>query len=281
MLPAEEEEASPETFDGDIPIELVRYFTGGGNMRNDLPADFPAIEIPQGLRLAGANDLGGGRQVVVFSTSLGEREAQEALIEVFLAREGWQEWENSYIVPPGIFVPPSNQASANRTGYASRELCHDQLGLLRFQFLPENGTLSVSRTPVDRRPAASYCERQREREQRANFRSRDTGPLASILPQLALPEGGLSRGGSGGNEERRADALLINPAYSLAELALHFAPQFEAQGWRLDAEGDGELSIGQSWVREMPGDRSALAFLNLVEHAQGTFEILFRARLAR
>lgn len=279
MLGAAEQESDPAIFEDSIPIELVRYFAGGEIMYDSLPPGFPPFAVPQGLRVAGGHDFGEGRQTVVLASALSPPEAREALREAFLAEEGWQELENPPIGLPGIFVPREEPSSGSGIrGFASRELCHDEFGMLRFRSWGIEGMVGLSRSPMDPSRRGATCEEQRER--RTRFGALQENPLSGLLPELEPPEGEFFPGGrGGGGDETRASASFRNPAYSPGQLAAHFASQLEEQGWRMDARWDGELSAGHSWLREAPGEGSAVAFFNVVERGEGEFELSFRAAL--
>lgn len=98
------------------------------------------------------------------------------------------------------------------------------------------------------------------------------------MPILALPEDARdsrsSGGGSGGREANRtAD---VSTELTNQELADHFAPQVQAQGWVLDSSWYGELASGTVWWSRPNGTTNLTGMLEVISMGDSNYRTSFR-----
>src|SRR5690606_31821685 len=72
-------------FETSVPVDVVRYLSGGGVAYRDLPESFPPFVMPEGMLLIGAQDSD-LRQLVLLRTSRGGVESQNAMIAALQAQ---------------------------------------------------------------------------------------------------------------------------------------------------------------------------------------------------
>ena len=280
--PAPVETARPavQPFSGPVAVELVRWFAGGGNFYDSLPAEFPPVVLPDAFQVLGSQVTDRGEQLILDSP-LAAEEAREALAQVFRAQPGWIQMEPAPARRPELFVPA--QPPAGDSGLAMLEFCHDEHGSVYIQadYLGED-LVSLSRSRITDPAPGPWCERQ----QAARLRPGGFGPpsrFADWQPSLRLPEGETLDRGGGSDPEELGSSLLFRPAAEMApaELVRHFDRQMDDQGWEREADWDGDLSAGAVWRRSPAGGPSLSAHLNLLESAEAAFEIRFGMREAR
>jgi hypothetical protein len=251
--------------EGDIGIEFARYYIGGGNLYRDLPDDFPAFTMPDGLQLLGS--LGQGtRQALVFTTDLSRGQAQEALAGAFTDQAGWVTLQPVASTPPTGFVAAGTAAA---TRLAPVDLCHDTHGMLHItaNYLDEVVYLNRS---IPARGSAADCARQVE--QRRSFGAGRGAGIGPYLPVLEVPAGAVQAPNPLSNDGSSYDAVergVLLSATTLAPAALenHFADQLRALGWEQDARWAGNLSTGSSWLLAPADAERLVGLLNIVAMA--------------
>ena len=98
-------------FSGNIPPELLGYFSADLPIYSDLVDDFTAFTLPDGITIMGSQDSGAD-QSVLMRTLLGGAEFLDALVAEFTSR-GWLElplgnnWDWGFIIfaRPGQLIP--------------------------------------------------------------------------------------------------------------------------------------------------------------------------------
>ena len=255
-----------------VPADLARYLAGGGRMTPELPADFPALTLPEGLSVMGAFDQG-RRQLVLLRSLTSGIEAQQAIVADLVAR-GWIDMTDTRDRAYGFIVPAVNPVPAS--------LCHDELGNL--QVRGEDGVenrVYLTRTGDARGPDELSCEEMLaarlagrppfpRRELDSNpFRFLPTLASPSLEPDpgqvpLNQPDLGIRgvpfdvlgssiarvRLGTATGMSHESELLAYAPDYSPAELDEHYAAQLREQGWTRDSGWGGEDQAISNWVRE-------------------------------
>ena len=283
-----------------VPADLARYFAGGGRMTPELPADFPALTLPEGLSVMGAFERD-RRQLVLLRSLPSGIAAQQAIVEDLVAR-GWVDMTDTRDRAYGFIVPAVNPVPAS--------LCHDELGNL--QVSGEDGVenrVYLTRTGDARGPDELGCAEllAARLEGRPPFprREPDTNPFR-FLPTLAPP--GLERpaeeqplntpvigirgvppnapGAPYGVMRSRlsfrdassfeSEMLAYAPDYNPGELDEHYAAQLREQGWTRDSGWGGEAQAISNWVREPDEGLRLLLSLRILPREADRFAVQIR-----
>ena len=266
-------------YEGDLPIELARYFTGGGFWYSDLPDGLPSFTLPAGVQVMGSLDQGQRKQVIL-TTSMESAMAQEALIEAFLTEDGWvkEPTLSEETLQPRGFVS-EGQAPATPTSLPLR-LCHDRHGSVQIDSRFAANVIYMSFGGAPRRGTPS-CLQSRQFEQR--IMARNTSTLSKYMPVIELPAGSGTRGNrplndSNGTSENEIETgvRLSAEDQSLRGLNRNFSRQMRRQGWKRDEQWAGDLSAGSSWTLQTDDDRELSALLSLVHVTETDYVLRLR-----
>ena len=257
--------------DPDVLTGLLAYgFRPGGEITDELPAQFSTIRLPEAFHYIGTA-TSETYVSTAFRTELTPQDAESAMVGV-LRPAGWQ--------------PMPRRRGDRRTGFQpAREsspggarLCHSDGTVLSILARNEDrGTFvnvfrnTAGRTDCNREPAADGSIRW--------------GFTAELMPDLELPRGSKSRsmGGGGIIQSAGDDAdthARVTTTQAPEELLLHFSDQLIEQGWLADATWAGEVSQGSTWSLMRADLPPVVGNLQLVTHAKGDYFVSF-AILAR
>lgn len=112
-------------------------------------------------------------------------------------------------------------------------------------------------------------------------------PMASMgirnanLPQFSFPDTArLSSdpslgGGAGANGLVSTTTTRITSPDTAASLARHLARQMTEQGWRSDAEWNGEVSVGSTWLSTNADGQPLWGTLEILSRGEGAYDVGF------
>ena len=269
-------------YERDLPIELARYFTGGGYWYSDLPDDFPPFVLPADMQVMGSLDQTQRKQVIL-TTTLERDAALEALANAFREQDGWIRAP----VPPVAALKPRGFVERERLNNPSTtvrpiRLCNDNYGVVQIDsiFAPDTVYMSfMSSGSGGPRTNRSSCAQGRAIEQQM------VAPPTNVVwlntPALGLPEGTTILGnnrplnidGPTPENEFQTSVRLNAARQSLTTLNRNFARQMRKQGWKRDKQWTGDLSAGSSWTLQTDDDRELSALINIVHVAETDYEL--------
>ena len=271
-------------YEGDLPIELARYFTGGGYWYSDLPDDFPPFVLPAGMQVMGSLDQTQRKQVIL-TTTLERDTALEALANAFREQDGW------------IRAPVPAAAAFKPRGFVEQErldnppttvrpirLCNDNYGGIQIDsiFSPDTVYMSFMSSGSGRpRTNRSSCAQGRAIEQQMVAPS--TNFVWLNTPALALPKGTTILGnrllitdGPTPENEFQTSVRLNAARQSLTTLNRNFARQMRRQGWKRDKQWTGDISAGSNWTMKTDDDQQLSAFISIVRVAENDYDLDMR-----
>jgi hypothetical protein len=279
-------------FTDSVPLKLAQTllrspFGGQTHLYEDLPDNFPQLNLPTEFTLLGSVDQG-ITQTVVFELPEGFTDAQ-SIMERTLEDAGWK-------------ALPAFTSGNRNTGFVSAQqptlpsrYCHDDAtGSMNVSEASQDGTtlllLSRQLTGALMGRMNPSCAEQIEQGQfsQGGFTARGIGPdsvVSSYLPRLEMPEPSnqalspmtsFMGGGGGGsmNDWETQNRIVID--WSLQQMFDHFAPQLEAQGWARENSGAGSFLATSTWTKSAEDGSQLRGILNILESETNNFELKFR-----
>jgi len=260
-------------FEDSIPTDTVRALFsstfGEIALYSDIMDGFPEFQVPPEFSVVASVDNVMSLRAV-FETQLPENEATELAISI-LTNDGWQ-------------ILPSPVRQRNQTGFVSRaestssfsRLCHDQHGNMTIYFFKSSNKnyvkLDLSGRSFGRQRT---CEMQISEMNRSfTMMQASAGQgVQQYMPRLEVPEQKRRAGfvpffvggGSSSSSNSAETETTIETELSLEELFDHFAVQMVDQGWELDTQNIGNVSVTGNWIRSPEPDIDLVSTLTILD----------------
>jgi hypothetical protein len=281
--------AADTEFEDNIPIDLARALLRGAGtatevkLYSDIPDDFPAFTLPDGVTLLGSVDQGRSQQVVLVSES-DDQQHLAALIDS-LEQNGFLS-----INQPGAALPQTGFVSADpQTLGIPGQFCHDTQGLVYLRQHAEDDRTFINLTAVSNASRGGYsCADMAAQATNRGSPAFFGGPpgsrsLQTSMPRLVLPEEATTQSprmpaflsGSSDQAESKTDFSIAWPLLQVHEF---FADQLAAQDWVLEGDTTGNRVALGAWTRE-DNDRLLLGTLRLVSGEDDGYQAIFLVSL--
>ncbi|MBC53867.1 MAG: hypothetical protein CMQ34_08535 [Gammaproteobacteria bacterium] len=277
--------AADTEFTDNIPADLARALLSGAGtatevrIYSDIPDNFPAFALPDGVTVLGSVDQGHNRQVILISEGDGQQQYQ-ALVDS-LEQGGFL-----LLRPMAPAVPQTGFVSANpQAPSVPAQLCHDTQGLvyLRRHSDADRTFINMTSLSENRRGGYSCAAMAAQTSNRASpaffNASTGAGSLHNSIPRLVLPDEASTQSSYrpafiSGSSDQAESKIDFSIAWTLPEVYDFFAGQLADQNWIADGQTTGNRVALSAWTRE-ENNQLLLGTLRLVSGDDEGYEAVF------
>jgi hypothetical protein len=235
-----------------------------------MPADTAGYRAPSGFTLIGSGSRGPEfpSTIVAYKTTMEPSKALDSLLD-FLSDEGWRRESAQQAQLPNIIVagPPPTAAMLCRNG-ERRNVQVREIEGVRYATISGFETTPARACGVPAPQPLGFSGNPMAAMEAAR----------GIMPQFSFPDtarsvrhdGGLDMGSNG-----MSSSMRIQSPDAAATLVRHLGRQLQDQGWRGDAEWQGRLSTGSTWLRNSAAGQPYWLTLEVMSVGSGAYEVSY------